>query len=81
VKLSHLFGRDVRNALNASWKRRVVSYAPLSIVFIAGILGGDRVPWWVWPAVVFADLIVFAFVGSHWANQDATAAEREATRA
>lgn len=65
------FRRDARRALSATPFRRVVCGAPLLVILVAGMVVGGDVPWWVWPALVVSDLLVFAFVGNEWAHRDA----------
>lgn len=74
MRISDFVGRDVRRALNATPLRRVITYAPLTLVTVVGIVFATYVPPWAWLVVVAIDLIVFAVVGNAWANKDALAA-------
>lgn len=73
MKIHDFFGRDVRRALNATALRRVITYAPLALITVIGLIFATYVPPWAWLALVAVDLIVFAVVGNAWANKDAIA--------
>jgi hypothetical protein len=71
MKIRDLVGRDVRIALNATSKRRAVTYGPLAGAMVVSVILWRYVPGWTWAVLTLGDLATFAFVGSHWANQDA----------
>lgn len=73
MRFTNYSRRDVRQALHATVQRRIITYTPITIAIILGIVFWNFVPLWVWNVVIVGDLIVFLIVGNHWANKDALA--------
>ncbi len=71
MKIRDFVGRDVRRALNATPLRRVITYTPLTVITIVGLVFATYIPPLAWLAVVAIDLVAFAVVGNAWANKDA----------
>jgi hypothetical protein len=76
VRIDDYFRKDVRQALHATMKRRIITYTPITVAIILGLVFWKYVPSWVWTVVVFGDLAVFLILGNHLANKDALARER-----
>lgn len=74
MSLRDYVGRDVREALNATPFRRVITYTPLFLLMlVAGLSAwffGAEFPSWIWLPLVAIDLVVFAYVGRRWADED-----------
>jgi len=71
MKLLDVFHADSLRALGATRTRKALTSVS-SIVFIAAsfYFGGAVAPW-VWLVAVGLDMVVWLFIGNHWAIKDA----------
>lgn len=71
MRLRSLFGRDVRRAINATTRRRLVAYVPLVVLLIGMVFFPNSVAEWIWFLLVGGALIVNLILGNRWASKDA----------
>lgn len=71
MRLRNLFGRDVRRAMNATTRRRLVAYVPLVVLLIGMVFFPNSIAEWIWLVLVGGALIVNLILGNRWATQDA----------
>ena len=71
MNLRDYFGKDVRRAQNATSTRRIISYAPITILIVLSLVFTASLDAWVWLALVFLALVVDVILGNRWANKDA----------
>lgn len=71
------FRPDVRRAINATPARRLASFASMLVLVALAVAFGSVAPWWVWPALVILEGIVFLVLGNRWAGRDALAREEQ----
>ncbi|WP_431221231.1 hypothetical protein [Leifsonia xyli] len=77
MRLREVFGFDVRRAINATRPRRVASFCSMLVLVALAIIFGAVAPWWVWPALLIVEGIVFLILGNRWAAKDALRREED----
>ncbi|MGO4299754.1 hypothetical protein [Leifsonia sp. RAF41] len=77
MSLRDVFGFDVRRAINATRPRRIASFGSMLVLVALAIAFRAVAPWWVWPALLVLEGVVFLILGNRWAAKDALRREQD----